>query len=200
MNACILRDPKTVDYGFGYYREVIDTAFLFPANYRQPESDSLEYHELSKLLQIFHEKPLHEYATNTPVLRFYFSGWFRIPVIVRIDNKQVVIKKANFHQKPFETHYNTAKKEIPNFIYQRITFPNQMENLTALLKYIDTTSFWKTNGLTSSGGGADGEGWNVEIIQNGKYNHVQVWSPESGSFYNLCLQILRYAKLEEEIL
>jgi hypothetical protein len=199
INACRSPDRPIVDYGVSYYREVTDTAFLFPTTYRQPAVDSLEYHELSKLLQVFHEKPLHQYATNTPVLRFYYSGWFRIPVIVRIDNKQVVIKKANFHQNPFESLYDSVtKKEIPNFLYQRITFPTSPEKFKALLNYIDTTSFWKTSRISSSRGGADGEGWNVEIIRNKQYNHVQEWSPTGNSFYHLCLQILNYANLEKE--
>lgn len=198
MDACTMPDRAIVDYGFSYHKDLIDTAFLFPASYRQPATDSIEYIELSKLLQVFHEKPLHEYALNTPVVRFYYSGWFRIPVIVRIDNKEVVIKKANFPQQAFMRRYDSvAQKEIPNFTYQRIRFPNQPEKFSTLLAYIDTSSFWKTHGIIHDAG-TDGEGWNVEIIQNGKYNHIQVWSPQSGSFYDLCLQILQYAKLEED--
>ena len=88
--------------------------------------------------------------------------------------------------------------DADHFVYRQTTFTNRPDKFSALLNYTDTTIFWKTNRLTSSEGGADGEGWNVEIIQNGKYNHVQEWSPESGSFYNLCLQILHYAKQEED--
>lgn len=199
MNAC--RPPdRIVDYGFSYHKDLIDTAFLFPASYRQPERDSLEYHELSKLLQVFHEKPLHAYADSSPVIRFYYSGWFRLPVIVRIDNQRVVVKKQNFPQPAFEDRYDSVTKKVrPNLVYQRITFSNHPDSFAALLHYIDTSSFWKTSGITPSGGAADGEEWNVEIIYNGKYNHVQEWSPTNGSLYNLCLQILRYAKQEEEL-
>jgi hypothetical protein len=202
LYGCMLSDHHTTVDIKSYFKDTIGTPSFFPASFSKAYIDTLNYDDMSKMLQAFHEKPLQEYANGSPVVRFYYSGWFRAPVIIRIDNKQVVVKKVNFLQPGFETHYDSKmKQEVPDadhFIYQQTTFTNQPDKFSALMNYADTTVFWETSGLTPSGGSADGVDWNVEIIQNGKYNHIQVWSPDHGSFYNLCLQILHYAKLEED--
>ena len=200
LYGCMLSDHQTTINRTSYFKDTVGTALFFPSNYLKAKIDTFEYSNLSQLLQAFHEKPLREYAYGSPVVRFYYSGWFRAPVIVRIDNKEVVVKKVNFLQPGFMTHYDTTlQQEIADadhFIYQQTSFSSRPGELSALLNYADTSVFWETSGFSGSGG-ADGEGWNVEIMQNGKYNHVQEWSPDQGSFYHLCLQILQYAKLEE---
>lgn len=202
LHGCMLSDHHTTVDKISYHKDVADTVLLFPASYLKTEIDSLDYIELSKLLHAFHEKSLQEYAYGSPVIRFYYSGWFRAPVIVRIDNKEVVVKKVKFHQPGFEKHYDsTLQREVPDadhFVYQQTTFTNRPDKFSSLLNYVDTTVFWETSGIIPWGG-VDGVPWNVEIMRNGKYNHMQITSPEKGSFYNLCLQILHYAKLEEDM-
>lgn len=106
--SCMLKGKQTSTEQLSSYDKDAEMSYYFPGIRKQTARDSALLFQKSRLLSLFDEKALSEYVLNNPVIRFIYLRSFNDFLIVRIDNKQIVIKQANQHQPGFYFRNDTT--------------------------------------------------------------------------------------------
>jgi hypothetical protein len=60
---------------------------------------------------------------------------------------------------------------------------------------LDEVGFWSMKTLDEANGGDDGAEWILEGIKDGNYHIVTRWTPESGNYRKLCLDLVELSDL-----
>lgn len=90
--SCMLKGKKTTWQEEGGADRRAHIAEYFPAGGSWTHQDSIPLVFLPVLLSAHNEQPLSHYGFNTPVIRFVYWHALARPHILRIDNKDIIVK------------------------------------------------------------------------------------------------------------
>ncbi|MDF2192061.1 hypothetical protein [Paraflavitalea sp. CAU 1676] len=99
LTSCILKGKKSTTQEIAHYDWNDGISRYFPDGGKWTAKDSISLVVLPKFLSAIGEKPLPNYGINTPVVRFVYCESLRDPFVIRIDNKEIVVKEVDQTQK-----------------------------------------------------------------------------------------------------
>ncbi|HEO65817.1 MAG TPA: hypothetical protein ENI73_08095 [Spirochaetes bacterium] len=136
-------------------------------------------------------EPILYTLTNkkTEIYRFTWLRTFHHPIMIRVyqsGGKSFLIAKelsgAGGYD-PGELKHN-VKRQLLKKEWQNI------------LEHVKKSSYWYLKTKIDDLLGFDGAKWIMEGVKKGKYHVVDRWSPEKGSYRELCLYLLKLSGLK----
>jgi len=131
------------------------------------------------------------------VYRFLWLPSFHHPISVRLTinidgSGSIVTRSVDRHTGlPHKVPSDTGK----------FLFDKQIRigdgDVERLLEELQRLAFWSMP-TEKAGFGADGAQWILEGVRRGEYHIVDRWSPDEGSYSELCKHLLRLAAVERE--
>ena len=88
---------------------------------------------------------------------------------------------------------NGAGGYEPGEVTIRRTIELDSDKVSSFQEGIERARFWELPGPDTNLG-LDGAQWVLEGVREGRYHVMDRWSPESGSYRDLCLLLLRFSE------
>ena len=142
----------------------------------------------SKHLRAMHEEPL--YSADDGSLESYRFLWLRSfnhPVAVRIW-KCGSVRFISVKELDGAGGYEPGKLKLDR---KRELTPDEWREF---MRHLDDSCYWQLP-TREDDAGLDGAQWIFEGVKGGRYHVVDRWSPESGSYRELCLYVLKLSGL-----
>jgi len=156
-----------------------------------PDLSDFEARWFARHLRAMAEPSLLEASKDKSVVayRFLWLRSFHNPMSIRVDisptgtaSLTTVVTGGKGGYEPGIVSKNEVTeisgKQLRPFIYQ-----------------VDKIGFWSMKTVDDAMRGADGAVWILEGVKGGEYHVVKRWTPESGSYRKLCLNLVELSDL-----
>jgi hypothetical protein len=149
------------------------------------DSDQFLRRWYSKHLRTMSEPSLSCKEPSGEIYRFLWLRTWGHPIAVRIDNKKndTIVSAVEL---------DGAGGYEPGKVLRRIQRKLTQTESKQVSEYLKAIDFWKIPTQVHSDG-LDGAQWIVEGRRELQYHVVDRWSPESGSYHEFCIFLLKLA-------
>ena len=143
----------------------------------------------SKHLRAMKEGPLYLPDEWVESYRFLWLRTFHHPVAVRIWK----IGTVGFIS---VKELNGAGGYEPGTLIFKHERQLAFDEWSKFMRLLDDSCYWQLPTRNDNIGGFDGAQWIFEAVKEGRYHVVDRWTPQSGSYRELCLYVLELSRLK----
>lgn len=154
----------------------------------------------SNTLRALHEPSIFALRDDKSlqVYRFLWLPAFHLPISVRLtvngDGSGSIVARS------VDTHTGLIGK-IPSDTGKLILDKNvfvEKEKVEVVLRELQTLSFWSMPTEVRQSG-MDGSQWILEGLRQGEYHVVDRWSPQQGTYSDVCKHLIRLMGVETKL-
>ena len=143
----------------------------------------------SKHLYAMKEPLLYNIIPHKEIFRFLWLRTFDPPVAIRIE------KNKDEYSLTLKICDGAGGYDPGNLIVNK-TKAIDKATWNSFTGLVEKAGYWNS-ATTDNDIGLDGSQWILESADNRRYHVVDRWSPQSGSFYNCCMFLIKL--MEEDI-